>query len=108
VEHLAIAMLNNEVRPFLSYWHPELQQWEEEHGGRSEPEWPRSTECRADLLAMQARLRQYVLGFGRLAGLDEQNVSDILAGTLGPTFPGAADRGVAVPQQGNRGTRADR
>lgn len=104
VEHLAIAMLNNEIRPFLSRWHPELKRWEEEHSGRSETEWPRESECRADLLTMQARLRQYVLGFGRLAGFDEQSVSDILTGTLGPAFPGSTGRGAPVPQQGNRGT----
>ncbi|HEX2419327.1 MAG TPA: hypothetical protein VHJ83_14595, partial [Micromonosporaceae bacterium] len=36
VEHLAIAMLNNEIRPFLSRWHPELTRWEQEHGGQPE------------------------------------------------------------------------
>lgn len=28
IEHLAIAMLNNEMRPFMSKWHARLAQWE--------------------------------------------------------------------------------
>jgi hypothetical protein len=40
VEHLAIAMLNKELRPFLSTWHPRLQAWEKEHPGESETAWP--------------------------------------------------------------------
>ena len=83
VEHLAIAMLNNELRPFLSHWHPVLGQWEKEHP-HAESEWPQSAECRAQLIVVQQRLQAYVLGFGRLAGLP--NASEVLRGILGEQF----------------------
>jgi hypothetical protein len=84
VEHLAIAMLNNELRPFLSYWHPVLGQWEKENPDLPESAWPRSPECRTQLAAVQGRLQAYVLGFGRLAGLP--NSEDVLRGVLGGRF----------------------
>jgi uncharacterized membrane protein YeaQ/YmgE (transglycosylase-associated protein family) len=84
VEHLAIAMLNNELRPFLSHWHPVLAQWEKENTELPESAWPLSAECRAQLAAVQQRLRAYVLGFGRLAGLP--NSDEILRGILGEQF----------------------
>ncbi len=83
VEHLAIAMLNNELRPFLSHWHPILLRWESENPDKSEDGWPYIEECRAELVQMQSRLQDYVLGFGRLAGLP--NASEIHDGILGTT-----------------------
>jgi hypothetical protein len=52
--YLTVAMLNFALRPFLSYWHPELLEWET---GRPlgagikahEDAWPRVGEFRADL-----------------------------------------------------------
>ena len=84
VEHLAIAMLNNELRPFLSRWHPMLQQWEKGNPTAPESEWPRASDCRSELTLMQGRLQEYVLGFGRLAGLP--NAQEILEGVLGGSF----------------------
>jgi hypothetical protein len=80
VEHLAIAMLNNELRPLLSTWHPLLRSWEQENTGRPESEWPDNAACRADIEAMRQRLMRYVAGFGELAGVP--NVDDIMRGTL--------------------------
>lgn len=84
VEHLAIAMLNNELRPFLSRWHPVLRQWEKQHPDEPESNWSDATECRAELASMQRRIERYVLGFGKLAGLP--NAREILEGTLGVQF----------------------
>jgi uncharacterized membrane protein YeaQ/YmgE (transglycosylase-associated protein family) len=84
VEHLAVAMLNNELRPFLSRWHPALKRWEDANPGQPESSWPEAQRCRDDLTAMQRRLREYILGFGGLAGLP--NAREILDGTLGD-FP---------------------
>ena len=53
-------MLNNELRPFLSHWHPVLGQWEKEHPQLPESEWPQSAECRAQLIVVQQRLQAYV------------------------------------------------
>jgi hypothetical protein len=84
VEHLAIAMLNVELRPFLSRWHPSLRSWEISHPADGEATWAENAECRADLAIIQKRLVEYVLGFGRLAGVP--NTDQIVKGTLGPDF----------------------
>lgn len=84
VEHFAIAMLNNELRPFLTRWHPALLQWEKENPGVNDSAWPKSEECRSQLAGMQRRLEVYVLGFGKLAGLP--NAREILEGVLGVQF----------------------
>jgi hypothetical protein len=81
VEYFAIAMLNNELRPFLTRWHPALLQWENDNPGVSDSAWPRSVECRSELAGMQGRLADYVLGFAKLAGL--ANGKEILDGVLG-------------------------
>ncbi|MBQ0984105.1 hypothetical protein KBZ10_06115 [Streptomyces sp. F63] len=69
VEYLAITMLNRELRPFLSTWHPRLTAFEQDHPDRPESEWPEDAECRAELRTVQANLREYALGFARLAGV---------------------------------------
>jgi hypothetical protein len=80
VEHLAIAMLNNELRPILSKWHPRLRIWEQENAGRHEAEWPDNADCRAEVAGMQQRLVRYIQGFGELAGIP--NVDDVMRGAL--------------------------
>lgn len=84
VEHLAIAMLNTELRPFLSRWHPALLAWEKAHPEQGEAGWPQDAECRSELAAMQRRLVTYMLSFGKLAGVP--NAQQIVDGTLGPRF----------------------
>jgi hypothetical protein len=91
VEHLAIAMLNNELRPFLSRWHPALREWETAHPDQPEAMWPHAAECRAELASMQRHLEEYVLGFGRLAGVP--NSQEILQGVLGVRLGGSAPPG---------------
>lgn len=71
VEQLAITMLNLELRPFLSRWHPALRRWEEAHPGADEAEWPANAACRAELAQVQERVREYALGYARLAGVDD-------------------------------------
>lgn len=85
VEYLAIAMLNKEIRPFLSRWHPRLLAWEQGNASRPESDWPEATACRADLAAMQQRLIRYALGFGELAGVP--HVGQLMSGELGNAFP---------------------
>jgi hypothetical protein len=97
VEHLAIAMLNMELRPFLSHWHPHLRAWERENPGADEVDWPGNAECRAEMAAMQQRLAAYVLGFGKLARVP--NPQQILTGTLNAT---SSAKTADVPRQANR------
>lgn len=88
VEHLAIAMLNLELRPFLARWHPALHDWEQANKGRPESAWPDDAACRAELADLQKRLVGYVLSFGKLAGLS--NAAEVLtAGVPGPAKIGA-------------------
>jgi hypothetical protein len=70
VEELAIAMLNQELRPFLSKWHPVLEEWEKGNPGEPERSWPGNSACRADLVVLQQHLAEYAKGFAKLAGLD--------------------------------------
>ncbi|MFG3041481.1 hypothetical protein ACGFYZ_31715 [Streptomyces sp. NPDC048330] len=71
VEYLAITMLNRELRPFLSSWHPRLRDFEQAHPDRPESEWADNEACRADLLRVQRDIHAYALGFARLAGVRE-------------------------------------
>jgi hypothetical protein len=69
VEHLAVTMLNHELRPFLSKWHPRLREFEETHPNGQESAWPDNVTCRSELRHVQANLVGFALGFARLAGV---------------------------------------
>lgn len=69
VEYLAVNLLNRELRPFLSKWHPRLKAHENAFPDAPESEWPEAAECRAELAVVQAHTREYVMGFARLAGV---------------------------------------
>jgi len=69
VEHLAVTMLNHELRPFLSKWHPRLRDFEKAHPGDKESSWPDNMTCRAELRRVQDHLTGFALGFARLAGV---------------------------------------
>jgi hypothetical protein len=84
VEHLAFAMLNAEIRPFLSRWHPDLLAWEAAHPNEGEEAWPGNSACRAALAETQERLIDYMLSFGELARVP--NARQIVSGTLNPRF----------------------
>ncbi|MET7329467.1 hypothetical protein [Nonomuraea sp. NPDC005650] len=71
VEHLAITMLNRELRPFLSKWHPRLREFEQGAPESPESAWEGNMECRTDLRQVQARIREYALGYAKLAGVRE-------------------------------------
>ncbi|WFE99619.1 hypothetical protein [Micromonospora sp. WMMD964] len=92
VEHLGIAMLNNELRPFLATWHPRLRAWEQANPDEPESAWPDDAQCRAELAAMQLRLLRYVEGLGELAQVP--NVEDVMGGVIAdpPAVPGQPTR----------------
>jgi hypothetical protein len=71
VEQLAIGMVNLELRPFLSYWHVRLGDWEEISPDRPDSEWPDNQAFRVELAKLQEDLREYCAGFARLAGVGE-------------------------------------
>ena len=67
VEYLAITMLNRELRPFLSRWHPLLSEFERAHPGGNEADWSHNAACREELNRVRGNIVDYVLGFARLA-----------------------------------------
>ncbi|MEU9331730.1 hypothetical protein AB0D49_01015 [Streptomyces sp. NPDC048290] len=77
VEYLAITFLNQELRPFLSKWHPRLRSFEETQPDAPESDWAAADACRSELRALHGRTRQYVIGFARLAGVqDAERMAD--------------------------------
>ncbi|MFJ9109909.1 hypothetical protein [Streptomyces sp. NPDC102283] len=71
VEYLAITMLNQALRPFLSQWHPRLQEFERAHPDGQESAWSQNAACRAALREVQRDIYDYAVGFARLAGVRE-------------------------------------
>lgn len=69
VEHLAVTMLNLELRPFLAKWHPRLREYEKTYPDGRESAWADNAACRNELDRVQAHLATFALGFARLAGV---------------------------------------
>jgi hypothetical protein len=69
VEYLAITMLNRELRPFLSKWHPLLSEFEKANPAGPELAWPQNAACRLELDKVRTNIVEYTLGFARLAGV---------------------------------------
>jgi hypothetical protein len=83
VEHLAVTMLNHQLRPFLSKWHPRLAQFEKTHPDSQESTWPDNRACRSELRLIQASLADYALGFADLAGVRDAKLT--IAADIQPT-----------------------
>ncbi|MFE8005813.1 hypothetical protein [Streptomyces sp. NPDC057418] len=103
VEYLAITMLNQALRPFLSRWHPRLQDFERGRPDSPESEWPENIACRAALREVQRDLYDYALGFARLAGVRE---AETLIGVV--PAPRAPDDGPGSDSPAANSTRARR
>jgi hypothetical protein len=69
VEHFAITMLNTELRPFLSRWHPRLKRFEHANPASPETEWEFNEQCRAELAEVSRNTLRYAYAFARLAGV---------------------------------------
>ncbi|MEO0796193.1 MAG: hypothetical protein AAFX93_13570 [Verrucomicrobiota bacterium] len=83
LESICHRMLNHAVRPYLSRWHPRLQDWEGTNLG--EADWPLNAICRRDLEKMRAIAAEYAKNLGNAANIPgyENMVSESasLAGT---------------------------
>lgn len=73
---IAIAVLNNGLRPFLAKWHPLLQAWEarrpvgvspKEH----EQSWSEEPKLRSELEALRGGLEEYAKALAKIAGVEE-------------------------------------
>jgi hypothetical protein len=78
VEMLAVRMLNQEIRPFLSKWHVRLKAFESAAPEQHESQWSENLACRKELEALRNRLITYTLAFGELA--DVRDVTRFFAG----------------------------
>ncbi len=79
VEMVAIAMLNKELRPFLSKWHPLLTAFEKENSEGSDRDWDRNQEFRTELGDLRKRLERYARDLGTLANVSQ--LDDFIADT---------------------------
>ncbi|WP_158710333.1 hypothetical protein [Streptomyces sp. NRRL F-5126] len=70
VHEIVLDILNFELAPFLSKWHPRLKAWETAQGPEAdEAAWPDNAAFREDLKDLQRQLRPYVIGLGEIAGV---------------------------------------
>jgi hypothetical protein len=72
---LAIAVLNQGLRPFLTRWHPLLQVWESQRPADRSPKeheqlWTEEPSLRQDLGKLRAELEIYAQALARVAGVD--------------------------------------
>jgi hypothetical protein len=72
-------MLNRELRPFLSKWHPRLREFEKSHPDEPESAWPDNMTCRSELQAIQHHLGDFADGFAGLAGVPNAKAEIVLA-----------------------------
>src|SRR5687767_2998871 len=71
---IAIAVLNNGLRPFLSTWHPALLTWEQTRSPSTSPKdhelnWKDGKRVRADLDSLRDDLSMYADALAEIAGV---------------------------------------
>lgn len=71
---IAIAVLNKGLRPFLSKWHPLLQEWEAKKASGISPQshekaWEHEPELRQELETLRGDLEQYANALADIAGV---------------------------------------
>lgn len=72
---IAIIVLNNGLRPFLSKWHPLLQAWEAKRPTELSPKehelnWPEEPHLRRELARLRSGLEQYANALAEIAGVE--------------------------------------
>lgn len=72
---IAIIVLNNGLRPFLSKWHPLLQAWEAKRPIELSPKehelnWPEEPQMRQELAQLRSELEQYANALAEIAGVE--------------------------------------
>jgi hypothetical protein len=71
VESFALAMLNQDLRPFLSKWHPSWDKWRSKNTDCSSGDWPFHKEFRKELAMLQSKVRERAKGFAKIAGVSD-------------------------------------
>jgi len=72
---LAIAVLNQGLRPFLTRWHPQLQIWEAQRSNEKSPKeheqsWAEESILRQELATLRGELDVYAQALAKVAGVD--------------------------------------
>jgi hypothetical protein len=71
VETYALAMLNQDLRPFLSKWHPLWDIWRKANPDTACSHWDLHTLFRDDLKILQPKIRDRAQGLGKIAGVSD-------------------------------------
>jgi len=71
---IAIAVLNQGLRPFLSKWHPLLQAWEAQRPPNTSPKehennWSNEPQLRQELRLLSEKLDEYVKALAQIIGV---------------------------------------
>ena len=74
---IAIAVLNNGLRPFLSKWHPSLLEWEEKKAEGISPQaheksWEQELIVRGELDSLRQDLEKYAHVLADIAGVSKK------------------------------------
>lgn len=69
VETYVLTMLNQDLRPFLSKWHPIWDAWQRANPGAPSSDWPQHITFRNDLKILQPKIRARAIGLGEIAGV---------------------------------------
>lgn len=75
---IAIAVLNNGLRPFLSKWHPALEEWEAQRpnttsGKQHEKDWSEEPQLRSELELLTKDLQKYAEALAKIVGVQNDN-----------------------------------
>jgi hypothetical protein len=76
---LAIAVLNVGLRPFLTKWHPLLQNWEVQCSEKTSPKeheqsWSENKMLRQELAILRQQLALYAQALAEIAGVSELGI----------------------------------
>ena len=71
---IAIAVLNNGLRPFMTRWHPTLEEWEVQRLNNlskkaHEQNWSEGAQMRQELVELRNDLEQYAIALAAIAGV---------------------------------------
>ena len=72
---IAIAVLNNGLRPFLSKWHPLLLEWETQRADGVSPQahekaWDKEMTARGELASLRQDLERYANALAAICGVE--------------------------------------
>ena len=73
---IAIAVLNNGLRPFMTRWHPALEEWEVQRPDNlskkvHEQNWSEVAQMRQELAELRNDLEQYAIALAEIAGVEQ-------------------------------------